>query len=115
MILSYGRNGTRDSSVCIATGYRLDSRGSIPGGGGGARHFFLFHSVQTGSRAHPASNPMGTQRFFSWRQSGRGVKLTTHLYPVPMSRMVERYLHSPIRLHGMMINELSTETTSHFL
>jgi hypothetical protein len=31
--------------------------GSIPGRG---KEFFLFHSVQTSSGAHPASYPMGT-------------------------------------------------------
>jgi hypothetical protein len=36
--------------------------------------------------------------------SGRGVKLTIHLHPVPSSRMVELYLRSPMRLHGLMFN-----------
>jgi hypothetical protein len=35
--------------------------------------------------------------------SGRGVKLTTHLHLVPRLRMVELYLHSPIRLYGMVL------------
>jgi hypothetical protein len=26
-----------------------------------ARHFSVFHSFKTGSRAHPVSNPMGTR------------------------------------------------------
>jgi hypothetical protein len=30
------------------------------------------------------------------------------------SRMVELYLHSPIRLHGVVLNELSMETTLYF-
>jgi hypothetical protein len=46
----------RESSVGIATSYGLDGRGSIPGRG---KKFSLPHSVQTGSRAHPASYPMG--------------------------------------------------------
>jgi hypothetical protein len=33
-----------------------------------------------------------------------GVKLTGHLHPVLRSRMVELYLHSPIHLHGMVLN-----------
>jgi hypothetical protein len=37
--------------------YGLDSRGSIPGRG---KRFFLLHSVQTGSGAHPSSYPMST-------------------------------------------------------
>jgi hypothetical protein len=36
--------------------------------------------------------------------SPRGVKLTTHLHLVPKSRMVELYLHSPICLHGIVVN-----------
>jgi hypothetical protein len=42
--------------------------------------------------------------FFPQVQSGRGVKLTTHLHLVPRSRMVELYLHSLIRLHGVTLN-----------
>jgi hypothetical protein len=30
-----------------------------------------------------------------------GMKLTTHLHLVPRSRMVDLYLHSPWRLHGV--------------
>jgi hypothetical protein len=32
------------------------------------------------------------------------VKLATHLRLVPMVRMVELYLHSPIRLHRVVLN-----------
>jgi hypothetical protein len=32
------------------------------------------------------------------------VKLTTQLHLVPRTRMVEIYLHSPTRLHGMVLN-----------
>jgi hypothetical protein len=32
------------------------------------------------------------------------VKLSTHLQLVPRSRMVELYLHSPIRFHGIVLN-----------
>jgi hypothetical protein len=52
---------SRDSSVSIATGYRLDYRGSIPGGGW---EFSLRHRVQTGSGPHTASYPMGTRGSF---------------------------------------------------
>jgi hypothetical protein len=38
------------------------------------------------------------------------VKLITHLYIVPRSRMVELYLHSPLCLHGVVFNELGTGT-----
>jgi hypothetical protein len=44
-----------------------------------------------------------------------GVKLTTHLHLAPRSRMVELYLHSPIHLHDVVLNWLSTGTTLRFL
>jgi hypothetical protein len=43
------------------SGYGLDDRGSrvlFPAGSG---NFSLYHRVQNGSGAHPASNPMGTR------------------------------------------------------
>jgi hypothetical protein len=43
-----------------------------------------------------------------------GVKLTTHFHLVPRSRMMELYLRSPIFLHGIVLNSLSTGTTSPF-
>lgn len=39
------------------------------------------------------------------------MKLAIHFHPVPKSRMVEIYLHSPIRLHGVVLNEISIWTT----
>jgi hypothetical protein len=42
-------------SVGIATGWTIRAR--FPAG---ARDFFFFHSVRTGSGAHPVSYPMGT-------------------------------------------------------
>jgi hypothetical protein len=48
---------SRDSSVGMAMGYGLDSRVRFQAG---ARDFSLFHSVQTGSGAQPASYPMDT-------------------------------------------------------
>jgi hypothetical protein len=44
-----------------------------------------------------------------------GVKLTTHLHLVPKSRMVELYLHSPISLRGVVLNEFNTRKTSPFI
>jgi hypothetical protein len=55
-----------DSSIGIATGSGLDGRGLIPG-----RDFFHLYGVHTGSEAHPASNPMGTQGDFSWGKAAR--------------------------------------------
>jgi hypothetical protein len=41
---------------------------------------------------------------FPQGKSGRGMKLTTYLYPMPGPRMVELYIHSPICLHGTLLN-----------
>jgi hypothetical protein len=41
----------RDSSGGITTGFGLGDRGSIRAG----KHFYLLHSVQTGSEAHPSN------------------------------------------------------------
>jgi hypothetical protein len=45
---------------------------------------------------------------------GRGLKLTTHLHLVPRSGMVELYFHSPLHLHGLLLNWLSTGTALPF-
>jgi hypothetical protein len=54
---------SRDSSIGIATGYRLETGVRFPVG---ARNFSPLHSFQTGSGAYPASYPMGTGASFSW-------------------------------------------------
>jgi hypothetical protein len=54
----------------------------------------IAHRVQTGSGGPPSLLYNGY----------RGVKLTTNLHLVPRSRMVELYLHSPIRLLGVVLN-----------
>jgi hypothetical protein len=85
-------------------GYGLDDRGSrvrFPAGGG---NFSLHHRVQNVSGAHPASYPMGTRGSFP------GVKRPEREadYSPPSSAevkvCVEIYLHSPIRLHGMVLS-----------
>jgi hypothetical protein len=53
-----------DSSVGIALGYGLDDRGSRVRFPAGAGNFSILHRVQNGSRAHPASYPMGTRGSF---------------------------------------------------
>jgi hypothetical protein len=49
-----------DSSVSIAIGYGLDGRGSA---------FYILHSVQTRSGAHPASYPVSTGGLRSGREA----------------------------------------------
>jgi hypothetical protein len=60
---------------------------SNPGGGGGARYFYVLQNVQISCGAHPASYSVGTEVFSPGVESGRDVKLTTHLHLEPRSRM----------------------------
>jgi hypothetical protein len=85
----------RGSSVVTVTEYGLD---------GWCKILPLLHVVQTGSRAHPSSYPMGNVGFFLLGKRSRSVKLTTHLHLVSGSRMVELYLRSCIRIHGVVRN-----------
>jgi hypothetical protein len=96
-------SGVQDISVGIAT--RLwavppRNQGSFPDKD--KRFFSLLHDVQTGSGVHPASYTVGTRASFQ-KLSGRGMKLTTHLHLVPRSRILEQYLDSPMRLHGVVL------------
>jgi hypothetical protein len=91
---------SRDSSVGIATGYRPDGLDSIPGIG---KSFFPLHSIQTGSGAHPVSNPIGTGGCFAGGKAAWAWH-NTHLHPVSTSRMVGLYLHSPICVQGIVRN-----------
>jgi hypothetical protein len=85
---------SRDSSVGIALGYGLDDRGSRVRFPAGAGNFSLHHRVQNGSGAYPASYPMGTRGSFPG-ESGRGVKLTTHLHLLPRSKNERSYTSIP--------------------
>jgi hypothetical protein len=69
----------------------------------GARYFSLLRSVQTGSGTHSASYPIGTGgSFLGVKPPRREADHTT-----PSSTEVKNggiYLHSPIYLHGVLIN-----------
>jgi hypothetical protein len=65
--------------------------------------FFLFSAASRQSLG--STYPMGTEgREFLQQHSGRGVELTAHLHLIPMSRMVELYLHYPICLRCVVLN-----------
>jgi hypothetical protein len=73
-----------------------------------ARDFSLLRIIQT---------DFGTQKPLIQLVLGAissGVKLTTHLHLVPRSRMMELHLHSPIRLHGILLNYLIRRMTLPF-
>jgi hypothetical protein len=79
--------------VGIATGYGLDSQGSIPG------------SARFLSSPQRPDRLCGPPSLLSNGYCGAlslGVKLTTHLRLVPRSRMVELHLHPPIRVHDVV-------------
>jgi hypothetical protein len=91
---------SRDSVVGIATGYGLDNRGV------GVR-------VPVGSRIFSAPrrpwSPLnllsnGCRGSFPRGESGRDVKLATHSQVVSRQENVDLYSHSPILLHGVVVN-----------
>ena len=77
----------RDSSVGIATRYRLDGPGIESRVGGS-----FFAPVQTGPGAHPASYTMGTGSFLGVKRPGRGVENPSI---AEVRERVELYLYSP--------------------
>jgi hypothetical protein len=61
----------RDSSVGVALGYGMDDRVSRVGFPAGAGNFSLYHRVQNGSGAHPASYPVGARvSFLEGKEAG---------------------------------------------
>jgi hypothetical protein len=83
---------SRDSSVGTATGYGLDDWGSIPG-----RGKIVLFSTEYRPALGPTQPPIHwIPGVLSLRVSGKGVRLTIHLYLVTRSRMVELYLQSVI-------------------
>jgi hypothetical protein len=78
---------------CLTTGWTTGVRSPT-----GAKDFSSSLCVQTGSGAHPASYPMGTER----GKARPGVTLTTHPHLVPRLSMSRSYTSSPpLCLHGV--------------
>jgi hypothetical protein len=93
---------SRDSVVGIATGYGLDDRGvgiRVPVG---ARIFL--HVVQTGSGVYPTSYPMGTGGSFPGVKAARDWSWPLTSSYCRDQENVDLYIHSPIRLHGVVLN-----------
>jgi hypothetical protein len=92
-------SGSRDGSVGIATRLRTRqdrSWGSIPGR---AKRFFT--SPYT---SHWISDPPSLLSDGLRDYGGRFLKLNSHFHLVSSSKIVELYLHSSIRLHGVALN-----------
>jgi hypothetical protein len=79
----------------------MDGRVSIPGRG---KRFSSSPQRPYRLCLPSASYPTGAASSFPGGKAVGDVELTTDLHLVPRSRMEELYLHSPIRLHGMMLN-----------
>jgi hypothetical protein len=84
------------SSVGIATGYCLDCRGSILGRGT-KFHIIAHCSDRLWDPPSPLSNLYGG--LTCW-----GVNMTIHFRLLQSTNIVELYLHSPICLHGVVVN-----------
>jgi len=94
-----------DSSVHIALGYGLDNQGSKVRFWEGAGNFSLHYCIQNSFGTHPDSYLMGS------RGSSLVVKRPGHEadHSPPSSAKVKEcmellYLHSPIRLHGVVLS-----------
>jgi hypothetical protein len=90
---------SRDSSVCIATGYWLDGRCSDSG----REKFFTSPCCPNCLWGPPNLMFNGYLGLFFWglkRQRGEA----DHSHLGPRSRMVELYLHSAICFHGIQLN-----------
>jgi hypothetical protein len=94
-------SGSRDSVVCIVTGYgagRPRSRGSSPGM---VKNFL--HVVHTCSVVHPAY-PMGTGDYFPGDNAAGAWSWPLTSNQCRGQENVDLYIHSPIRLHGVVVN-----------
>jgi hypothetical protein len=114
---SYYSNSMRFFASGVAqwcsTGLRAGWSGvRVPAGAG---NFSIHHRVQTDSGPYPASCPMGTRgSFLGVKRPGREAD---HSPPssAEVKECMELYLHSPIRLHGVVLSyKKSTGTTLPF-
>jgi hypothetical protein len=70
----------------------------------GAGNFSHHHRVQNGSGAHAVSYPMGTSGSFPGvKRPGREADHSP-LSSAEVKECLELYVHSPIRLHGVVLS-----------
>jgi hypothetical protein len=93
----------------LVSDYRLDERATGVRSPAKANGFSSSLCAQTSSEAHPAFCTMGNGDPFPGVKGGRSVKLITHRYLVPRSRMNRSYTSSRLcRLHGSSGTALGT-------
>jgi hypothetical protein len=63
----------------------------------------LLHVVQTGSGVHPTSYPMGTAGSFPSGKAARAWSWPLASNYCRGQENVDLYIHSPIRLHGVVL------------
>jgi hypothetical protein len=68
IIIIMRRRSSRDSSVGIATGYEMDSLGSVPAV---ERDFSLLHIIQTGYGAYPTFYPTDNEGSYPRNKAAR--------------------------------------------
>jgi hypothetical protein len=93
------------SSVGVVRGYRLDGWEIGVRFLAGIRNFYLLHRIHTcvGPTQSPIQWILGGGSFPRVKAARAWSWWMTHLHLVPMSRMVQPYLHSPICLHAVVL------------
>jgi hypothetical protein len=92
---------SRDSAVGMATGWTAE-RSEFESREG--QDVSSLHVVQTGSGAHPASYPMGIGGSFPGGKAVRAWSWPLNSNYCRGQEYVNLYIHSPIRLHGVVLN-----------
>jgi hypothetical protein len=78
----------------------------------GAGNFSLHHRVQTGSGAHPASYTRVTRGSFPGGKAAGGEADHSPPSSAEVNECVELYVHSPIRLHGVVLSWKESKGTN---
>jgi hypothetical protein len=100
----FGYDVLRDSSAGTALGYGLDDRGSRVRFPARAGNFSLHLRVQNCSGAHPGSYTMGKRGSFPGGKAAGAWSWPLNPSSAEVKEWMEIYLHSPIRLHGVVLS-----------
>jgi hypothetical protein len=92
---------SQNGAVAIATGYGLDDQG-IGVESRWRQEFPFLHVLQTRSGAHPTSLTNGYRGFFPGSKAVEAE--ADYSPPCRGQENMSLYIHSPIRLHGVVLN-----------